>query len=207
MMTSPILTKSLLKGGAAVKAAVSCREELLTRRKNMQTKLRMAVNIFAASLLSVSMISAATVSKAVILRAKSHTHAVGTASWYGIQHQGLKMANGKPFDRRKLTAASWYVPLGTTLRVVNLGNGRSVTVTVTDRGPNLRLNRIIDLSEAAARRLGYIDEGLTQVFVIPLFSYAPQHAELRRSLVKPSRALVATYTAPAPLPALVASAP
>jgi peptidoglycan lytic transglycosylase len=173
----------------------------------MQTKLRMAMKIFAASLLSVSMISAATVSKAIRPSAKSHTHFVGTASWYGIQHQGLKMANGKRFDRRKLTAASWYVPLGTVLRVVSLENGRSVTVTVTDRGPNLRLNRIIDLSEAAARRLGYIDEGLTQVFVIPVVSYSPQHAELRRRLVKPVPALVATYTATEPLPALVASAP
>src|SRR2546427_5608108 len=137
----------------------------------------MAVTIFAASLLSVSMISAATLSKGLTGNTKSHS--VGIASWYGIQHQGLKRANGKRFDRRKLTAASWYVPLGTVLRVVNLENGRSVTVTVTDRGPNLRLHRILDLSEAAAGKLGYVEKGLTPVFVSPLLSYAPQHAQLR----------------------------
>src|SRR3989304_3850205 len=66
---------------------------------------------------------------------------VGIASWYGKQHQGLKMANGKPFDRRKLTAAAWNLPLGTVLHVVNLKNGKSVVVTVTDRGPPQRLKR------------------------------------------------------------------
>lgn len=171
----------------------------------MQTKLRLAVAIFAASLLSASMISAASRAKAP--KRKVESHFVGIASWYGIQHQGLKMANGKRFDRRKLTAASWYVPLGTVLRVVNLENGRSVTVTVTDRGPNLRLHRILDLSEAAAGKLGYVEKGLTPVFVSPLLSYAPQHAQLRRTLVPPNAALVATYTAPEPLPALRAPAP
>jgi rare lipoprotein A len=119
------------------------------------------------------------------------------------------MANGKSFDRRKLTAASWYVPLGTVLRVVNLENGRSVTVTVTDRGPNLRLDRILDLSEAAAKRLGYVEKGLTPVFVSPILSYSPQHAELHpRLLVEPPDGdLVASYAAPEPLPALRPSAP
>jgi rare lipoprotein A len=173
----------------------------------MQTKLRMAVTIFAASLLAASMISTGSQAKGLSGDAKSHS--VGIASWYGQQHQGLKMANGKRFDRRKLTAASWYVPLGTVLRVVNLENGRSVTVTVTDRGPNLRLHRILDLSEAAARRLGYIEKGLTPVFVSPLFRYEPQHAALHpRLLVEPpDRDLVATYTAPEPRSALLPSAP
>jgi len=167
----------------------------------MQTKLRTAVVVFAASLLSASLISAATRGKALSPSAKSHV--VGIASWYGQQHQGLKMANGKRFDRRKMTAASWYVPLGTVLRVVNLENGKSVTVTVTDRGPNFRLHRILDLSEAAARQLDYVEKGLTRVYVSPVISYAPQDAELRRTLIEPDAALVATYTAPKPLPALL----
>jgi rare lipoprotein A len=161
----------------------------------MQTKLRMAVAIFAASLLSASLISAASLSKAPSVKPKGHI--VGIASWYGLQHQGLKMANGKRFDRRKLTAASWYVPLGTVLRVVDLENGRSVTVTVTDRGPNLRLHRVVDLSEAAARQLGYVEKGLARVYVSPVESYAPQHAEIRRTVVAPDDSLVASYTAPA----------
>ncbi|PYU36602.1 MAG: septal ring lytic transglycosylase RlpA family lipoprotein [Acidobacteria bacterium] len=166
----------------------------------------MAVTILAASLLSVSMISAASLSKRFTGNTKSHS--VGIASWYGIQHQGRPMANGKKFDRRKLTAAYWYVPLGTVLHVVNLENGRSVTVTVTDRGPNLRLHRVLDLSEAAARKLGYVEKGLTPVFVSPILKYEPQHAALHpRLLVEPpDRDLVATYTAPQPLPALLRSA-
>lgn len=172
----------------------------------MQTKLRTIALIFAASLLSASMISAASRSKAVTGSTK--THFVGIASWYGKQHQGLKMANGKRFDRRKLTAASWYVPLGTVLRVVNLENGKSVTVTVTDRGPNLRLHRIVDLSEAAARELGYVEKGLTPVFVSPILSYEPQHAMLHPTLLhSPDPDLVATYAAPQPLPALGPTAP
>ena len=167
----------------------------------MQTKLRMTVVIFAASLLSASLISAATLTKGASVR--SNSHYVGIASWYGQQHQGLKMANGKRFDRRKLTAASWYVPLGTVLRVVNLENGLSVTVTVTDRGPNLRLHRIVDLSEAAARQLGYVEKGLTRVYVSPVVSYVPQHAELRRALVEPDASLVATYTAAEPMSELL----
>jgi rare lipoprotein A len=166
----------------------------------MQTKLRTTIIVLAASLLSPSMISAAPRSKGPGGNAKSHY--VGIASWYGLQHQGRKMANGKRFDRRKLTAASWYVPLGTVLRVVNLENGRAVTVTVTDRGPNLRLHRILDLSEAAARRLGYIEKGITPVFVSPILSYAPQHAQLHPALlVEPQDSyLVAKNTAGEALP-------
>lgn len=161
----------------------------------MQTKLRILSLIFAASLLSASMISAAS-GNGPKSRPAAKSHFVGVASWYGVQHQGLKMANGKRFDRRKLTAASWYVPLGTVVRVVNLENGKSVTVTVTDRGPNLRLHRILDLSEAAARELGYVEKGLTPVFVSPVLSYQPQHAELQAGLTEPSDAdLLATYAA------------
>ena len=172
----------------------------------MQTKLRTTLLIFAASLLPAFLISAASHAKSQPVK-KVDTHAVGVASWYGQQHQGLKMANGKRFDRRKMTAASWYVPLGTVLHVVNLENGKSVTVTVTDRGPNLRLHRILDLSEAAARQLGYIEKGLTPVFVSPMFTYQPQHAELRPALVQPSETqLVATETAPELAPVVLASA-
>jgi rare lipoprotein A len=51
---------------------------------------------------------------------------------------------------------------------VNVKNGESVVVTITDRGPNLRLNRIVDLSEAAADRLDYVGQGLTPVFLYPV---------------------------------------
>jgi len=162
----------------------------------METKPRTLLLLIAASLLSASLVSAAG-AEALRSRATPKSHFVGVASWYGLQHQGLKMANGKRFDRRKLTAASWYVPLGTVIRVVNLQNGKTVTVTVTDRGPNFRLHRILDLSEAAARELGYIEKGVTPVFVSPILSYEPQHAELNPTLTDPQDAeLLATFASP-----------
>jgi rare lipoprotein A len=81
------------------------------------------------------------------------------------------MANGQRFDCHKLTAASWYFPFGTELRVLNIKNGESVVVTITDRGPNLRLHRILDLSSAAADQLDYLGEGLTAVFVYPVIFF------------------------------------
>jgi rare lipoprotein A len=96
------------------------------------------------------------------------------------------MANGQRFDRRKLTAASWYFPLGTTLRVENVKDGKSVVVTITDRGPNLRLHRMIDLSEAAAKRLGYVEQGLTPVFICPLPSIDTKAARLDSGLIDTS---------------------
>lgn len=161
----------------------------------MQTKLRKFNWVVVASLLWISpMFSASqrakvqTVLKVQTVEIKGKTyrvHYTGTASWYGEQHQGLKMANGQRFDRHKLTAASWYFPLGTKMRVVNLKNGQSVVVTVTDRGPNLRLNRILDLSEAAAKRLGYVDQGLTSVFLYPLASFETQSAHFNLNFVSP----------------------
>jgi len=96
---------------------------------------------------------------------------VGAASWYGEAHRGKLMANGKKFNPNKLTAASWFYPLGTKVRVVHHSPGRpsrSVTVTITDRGPAWDLvhdGRIIDLAQAAFRRLGNPDTGLVPVSV------------------------------------------
>ncbi len=102
-------------------------------------------------------------------RAESSAGNVGVASWYGLQHQGKVMANGEPFDSRALTAASRTLPLGSRIRVFNLRNGKSVDVQITDRGPNKRLrDRILDLSEAAAKRLGFRRNGLTVVAFVRL---------------------------------------
>jgi len=73
------------------------------------------------------------------------------------------MANGKPFDPSALTCASWYYPLGEKLLVSSSGN--SVIVTVTDRGPNKRLGRIIDLSSGSFKRLANLKVGLINVSV------------------------------------------
>ena len=95
----------------------------------------------------------------------------GAASWYGEAHRGRLMANGKKFDPGKLTAASWFYPLGAKIRVVHQAPGRkprSVLVTITDRGPAKELvenGRIIDLTYAAFKRLGDPDVGLLPVIL------------------------------------------
>jgi rare lipoprotein A len=68
--------------------------------------------------------------------------------------------------------------------VVNVKNGESVVVTITDRGPNLRLHRILDLSEAAAERLDYVGQGLTPVFLYPVPSFDTQAASFDSGLIE-----------------------
>lgn len=87
---------------------------------------------------------------------------VGLASWYGEQFAGRPTANGEIFDPEGLTAAHRTLPLGTRVRVTNLENRRQVVVRINDRGPYIR-GRIIDLSRGSARRLGYLNQGLTKV--------------------------------------------
>ena len=86
----------------------------------------------------------------------------GAASWYGAQHQGKQTASGTSFDQAALTAAHRTLPLGTKVKVTNLANGKSVEVEITDRGPYAE-NRIIDLSQAAAKALDMIDSGTATV--------------------------------------------
>jgi rare lipoprotein A len=113
--------------------------------------------------------AATTNSFAGSMHSQSREERIGVASWYGRREQGKIMANGKPFNSRAMTAASRTLPLGSWIRVFNLRNGNSVDVQVTDRGPNKRLrNRILDLSEAAARKLGFRGDGLTTVTFVPL---------------------------------------
>lgn len=86
----------------------------------------------------------------------------GTASFYGAAFQGHQTANGERFDAQALTAAHRTLPFGSVVRVKNLDNGREVTVRINDRGPYAK-GRILDLSEAAARKLGLIDRGYAPV--------------------------------------------
>ncbi|MEK0084012.1 septal ring lytic transglycosylase RlpA family protein [Benzoatithermus flavus] len=87
---------------------------------------------------------------------------VGVASWYGPGFHGRRTASGEPFDQDDLTAAHRDLPLGSEVTVTNLENGRSIVVQINDRGPYVK-GRVIDLSKAAARRLGIIEEGVAKV--------------------------------------------
>lgn len=86
----------------------------------------------------------------------------GEASWYGRQHHGKRTASGETYDMHKLTAAHRTLPLGTRVRVTNLDNGRTVDVRINDRGPFVA-SRVLDLSYAAARRLGAVGDGVVPI--------------------------------------------
>lgn len=88
----------------------------------------------------------------------------GIASWYGMKFHGRQTSNGERFDIYKLTAAHKHLPLPTYVRVTNLENGKKTIVRVNDRGP-FHDNRIIDLSYAAAVKLGFHDAGVARVRV------------------------------------------
>ncbi|RXK58350.1 septal ring lytic transglycosylase RlpA family protein [Lacibacter luteus] len=86
----------------------------------------------------------------------------GLASFYSNKFNGRKTANGEIFSQQKLTAAHNTLPLGTYVRVTNLRNGKTVVVKINDRLHH-RNKRIIDLTRAAATKLGFIKSGLTRV--------------------------------------------
>lgn len=97
---------------------------------------------------------------------------VGEASWYGPGFQGQETASGETFDQKAMTAAHPSLPLGSKAKVTNLENGKSVEVTINDRGPDVK-GRAIDLSSGAANKLDMKEQGAAQVKI-----------ESKRKLVK-----------------------
>ncbi len=91
----------------------------------------------------------------------------GTASYYNDKFEGKQTASGEIYKASKMTAAHKTLAFGTQVKVTNLSNDRSVVVTVNDRGPFVE-GRIIDLSRAAATKLGYIEQGVAEVKVEPV---------------------------------------
>lgn len=135
----------------------------------------------------------------------------GIASWYGPQFHMKATANGELFDMNALTAAHTTLPLPSIVEVTNLENGRRIEVRVNDRGPFVG-NRIIDVSQEAARQLGFDRQGLAKVRVryvrpAPLepqdgsrrYARAPQPAPVRAGPTQ-SAPQVRTYAAAAPAP-------
>ena len=99
----------------------------------------------------------------------------GLASWYGEVWQGRKTASGELFDKDQMTACHRTLPFGTLVRVVNLRNHRSVVVKINDRG-NLSSRRVIDLSSAAAQKIGMLQAGLAPVRLEIVAMATPQHS-------------------------------
>jgi len=143
---------------------------------------------------------------------------VGVASWYGHPFHGRATANGELFDRDVLSAAHPTLPLPSIVRVTNLANQRQLEVRVNDRGPFVG-DRVIDLSQAAARELGFEQNGLAEVRVefvrladaegTPPQPTSPQPSSVRRasrraSLRKRSRARRSNAISPRPAASLPA---
>jgi len=86
----------------------------------------------------------------------------GVASWYSNSFQGSKTASGEKYDKDDFTAAHRALPYGTIVKVTNIKNGRSVYVRINDRGPH-KASRKIDMSYAAAKKIGMINDGIARV--------------------------------------------
>lgn len=105
----------------------------------------------------------------------------GVASWYGAPFHGRRTSSGAIYDMYELTAAHKTLPLPSLVRVTNLDTGRSVVVTVNDRGPFVK-NRLIDLSYAAAQQLGIVQSGTGSVKVEALGGRSGAQPVVREAL-------------------------
>ena len=100
-------------------------------------------------------------------QAKETLGTEGIASYYAKRYNGRKTNSGQRYDPKKLTAAHPTLPHGTRVKVINLANNKEVTVTINDRCSS-RKQAFIDLSRAAAKKLGFLGKGTTRVCIIPL---------------------------------------
>ena len=129
----------------------------------------------------------------------------GIASWYGRKFQGQKTASGEPYDMFKMTAAHKTLPIPSYVKVTNLANGKSVVVRINDRGP-FHSNRIIDLSYAAASRLGIAAKGSGLVEIERVFE-PPKEKEDAAAASPPAAREAPPATVAAAAPQASAPAP
>jgi rare lipoprotein A len=114
----------------------------------------------------------------------------GTASWYGRRFHGQPTSSGERYDMYKMTAAHRTLPIPSYARVTNLNNGRSVIVRINDRGP-FHSGRIIDLSYAAAAKLGYVNAGSAPVEVEAVLPGEPSRLGAEPAPAQPVPAVAA----------------
>jgi len=113
----------------------------------------------------------------------------GVASWYGRKFHGQLTSSGEPFDMFQFTAAHTSMPIPAWIRVTNLENNQSLIVRVNDRGP-FKKNRMLDLSWAAAKRLGFSDQGTAQVSYEVLSVPTSDVALIANPLAEPAQAIL-----------------
>ncbi|TWC36292.1 rare lipoprotein A [Pseudomonas sp. SJZ079] len=136
--------------------------------------------------------------------------ATGPASWYGTKFHGQATANGETYDLYGMTAAHKTLPLPSYVRVTNLENGKTAILRVNDRGP-FYSDRIIDLSFAAAKKLGYAENGTARVKVegidpqewwaqrgqpVPMVLAQPQQVAQVETIAQPVAAPLEQYAPP-----------
>jgi rare lipoprotein A len=127
----------------------------------------------------------------------------GIASWYGNPFHGRKTSSGELYDMYRMTAAHKQLPLPTYVQVRNLDNGRTATVKVNDRGP-FKDNRVIDLSYAAALKLGVVAKGTAFVEIRAVDANGEVSSAPPRPTPTPAPAPAAVSK---PAPAIIAGAP
>jgi rare lipoprotein A len=115
----------------------------------------------------------------------------GMASWYGRKFQGQKTSSGEPYDMFAMTAAHKTFPIPSYARVTNVENGKSVVVRINDRGP-FHSNRIIDLSYAAAKKIGILAKGSGMVEVERVFAGMPAQPQVAAKVPQPEPPAVET---------------
>lgn len=113
---------------------------------------------------------------------------LGTASWYGRKFHGQLTSSGEPFDMFQFTAAHKTMPIPAWIRVTNVENDQSLVVRVNDRGP-FKEDRVLDLSWAAAERLGFADQGTAKVRYEVLTVPISDAALIANPLAKPAQAI------------------
>jgi rare lipoprotein A len=123
--------------------------------------------------------------------AEGQSHVV-KASYYGNELRGQPTASGEPYNPNEMTAASKKLPIGTLVKVKNPQNGKSVVVRINDHGPYVR-GRSMDLSEAAARKLGITHSGVKRLTVTKVSS----KSESAKASPAPSSTAPAESNAPA----------
>ena len=144
-------------------------------------RVRYAVGVNTRARYSLAVVSLAVLSACATTTPRTSTPRtgppapeVGVASFYAESLHGRRTASGERYDKQALTAAHPSLPFGSRVRVTNLHNGQSVVVRINDRGPFVE-KRVIDLSYAAARKLGFIDQGTTRVRLEVLDGSPAQH--------------------------------
>jgi rare lipoprotein A len=134
----------------------------------------------------------------------------GLASWYGRKFHGQKTSSGETYDMFAMTAAHKTLPIPSYAKVTNLANGKSVVVRINDRGP-FHKGRIIDLSYAAAKRIGIVGRGSAMVEVERVFGPQPStvDAQADAAVKAPDKAAdkaaadKTVYKPPLPPPAMI----